>query len=82
MLEGILRSRYHGIMTKQTTVRLEEELAQQVDLIARAQNKSTNQLIVDVLTAEISRVRQDQDFMVSLKAHVKRDAEILNRLSK
>jgi predicted HicB family RNase H-like nuclease len=49
-------------MTKQTTVRLPEDLADQAETVARVKGTSVNQLIVDSLDAEIDRVRADKDF--------------------
>ena len=66
---------------KQTTVRLPDELADEVDAVARAKGTSVNQLIIDSLTAEIERVRDDKDFLATLKRLVDRDQEILDRLA-
>ena len=44
-------------MTKQTTVRLPEELADEAEAVARVQGKSVNALIVDSLAAQVERVR-------------------------
>lgn len=68
-------------MTKQTTVRLPDDLADEVDAVARAKGTSVNQLIIDSLTAEIDRVRDDKDFLATLKRLVDRDQEILDRLA-
>ena len=68
-------------MAKQTTVRLPDELADEVDAVARARGTSVNQLIIDSLTAEIDRVRDDKDFLATLKRLVDRDQEILDRLA-
>jgi predicted transcriptional regulator len=68
-------------MTKQTTIRLPDELADEVDAVARAKGTSVNQLIIDSLTAEIDRVRDDKDFLATLKRLVDRDQEILDRLA-
>lgn len=69
-------------MAKQTTVRLPDELADEVDAVARAKGTSVNQLIIDSLTAEIDRVRDDKDFLATLKRLVDRDQEILDRLAR
>lgn len=69
-------------MKKQTTVRFPEELADQAEAVARAQGISVNQLIIDSLSAEISRVRSDTEFISRVKHLVKRDKEILDRLAK
>lgn len=68
-------------MAKQTTVRLPDDLADEVDAVARAKGTSVNQLIIDSLTAEIERVRDDKDFLATLKRLVDRDQEILDRLA-
>ena len=68
-------------MAKQTTVRLPDELADKVDAVARAKGTSVNQLIIDSLTAEIDLVRDDKDFLATLKRLVDRDQEILDRLA-
>lgn len=68
-------------MAEQTTVRLPDELAHGVDAVARAKGMSANQLIIDSLTAEIDRVRDDKDFLATLKQLVDRDQEILDRLA-
>jgi len=69
-------------MKKQTTVRLPEELADQVEVVARAQGVSVNQLIINSLSVEISRVRKDMEFISRVQHLVKRDKEILDRLAK
>jgi predicted transcriptional regulator len=68
-------------MAKQTTVRLPDDLADEVDAVARAKGTSVNQLIIDSLTAEIDRVRDDKEFLATLKRLVDRDLEILDRLA-
>ncbi len=69
-------------MTKQTTVRLPDELADKAETVARVQGTSVNQLIVDSLTAEIDRARSDQDFITRAEQLLTRDREILDRLAK
>jgi predicted transcriptional regulator len=69
-------------MTKQTTVRLPEELADQAEAVARVQGKSVNALIVDSLTAEVERVRADKDFTKRARKLIERDQELLDRLAK
>ena len=68
-------------MTKQTTVRLPADLADQAEAVARTQGTSVNQLIIDALGAEINRVRADPDFLARVKRLVERDHEILDRLA-
>jgi predicted transcriptional regulator len=69
-------------MNKQTTVRLPDDLANKAEVVARAQGKSMNQLIIDSLVIEIDRARSDEAFMTRLKELVERDVEILDELAK
>ncbi len=69
-------------MTKQTTVRLPDELADDAEAVARVRGESVNQLIIDSLAAEIERVRADDDFTARPKKLLERDREILDRLAK
>jgi hypothetical protein len=68
-------------MTKQTTVRLPEELADDAETVARVNGTSVNALIVDALTTEIERVRRDEDFTNRAKRLLERDKELLERLA-
>lgn len=68
-------------MKKPTTVRLPQDLAETAEVVARGKGVSVNTLIVDALTAEIARVRQDEDFIERLRAMTARDLEILDRLA-
>jgi hypothetical protein len=69
-------------MTKQTTVRLPEELADEAEAVARVRGTSVNALIVESLTTEIERVRADQDFTDRARKLLERDKELLERLAK
>jgi len=69
-------------MTKQTTVRLPDDLADDAEAVARVRGDSVNQLIIDALAAEIERVRSDDDFTARAKRLLERDREILDRLAK
>ena len=69
-------------MTKQTTVRLPDDLANAAEAVARVRGDSVNQLIIDSLAAEIERVRADDDFVARAKRLLERDREILDRLAK
>jgi hypothetical protein len=65
-------------MPKQTTVHLADE----AEAVARVQGSSVNQLIIDSLTAEIERVRADEDFTSRAKRLIERDKELLERLGR
>ena len=69
-------------MTKQTTVRLPDQLADDAEAVARVRGGSLNQLIIDSLAAEIERVRNDDEFTSRAKRLLERDREILDRLAK
>ncbi|HXY44211.1 MAG TPA: YlcI/YnfO family protein [Acidimicrobiales bacterium] len=69
-------------MTKQTTVRLPDELADQAEAVARVRGTSINSVIVESLKAEIERVRSDKDFTDRAKRLLERDRELLERLAR
>ena len=66
---------------KTTTVRLPEELADQVDVVARGRGVSVNTVVIEALEAEVERVRNDKPFMDHLRQITLRDKEILDRLA-
>jgi predicted transcriptional regulator len=74
-----LLSRWQG--KKTTTVRLPEELADTVEVVARGRGISVNALVVEALLAEVEKVRQDDHFMATLPKVTERDKEILDRLA-
>jgi hypothetical protein len=69
-------------MTRQTTVRLPDDLADEAEAVARVQGTSLNQLIVDSLAAAIDEVRADRDFTARARRLLERDRDILDRLAK
>jgi predicted transcriptional regulator len=69
-------------MTKQTTVRLPQELADQAEAVARVRGTSLNALIVESLAAEVERVRADKTFTKRARELLQRDRELLDRLAK
>ena len=69
-------------MTKQTTVRLPDGLADDAEAVARVRGESVNKLIIDSLAAEIDRVRADESSTARAKKLLDRDQEILDRLAK
>jgi glutamate-1-semialdehyde aminotransferase len=75
-------SRYRGVVTKQTTVRLPDDLADEAEAVARVQGTSVNALIVEALAAEIERVRADKDFTKRARKLLARDQELLDRLAR
>lgn len=69
-------------MTRQTTVRLPEDLADQAEAVARVRGTSVNALIVDSLAGEIERVRADKNFTARARKLLERDKELLDRLAR
>lgn len=69
-------------MTKQTTVRLPDELADEAEAVARVRGTSVNALIVDSLATEIERVRADKEFTSRARELIQRDKELLDRLAR
>lgn len=81
LLEGVV-SCYHGVVTRQTTVRLPDELADQADAVARVRGTSVNALIVESLSTAIDLVRADDDFTERARKLLERDKELLDRLAR
>ena len=73
---------YHDGMTKKTTtVRMPEELANTVEVVARGRGISVNALVIEALLAEVEKVKQDKHFVETLRKLTERDKEILDRLA-
>ena len=68
--------------SRQTTVRLPQELADEAETIARVKGTSVNALIIESLAAELDRVRADSEFTSRAKKLLARDREIIERLAK
>ena len=69
-------------MTKQTTLRLPDDLADQAEVVAAVRNISVNQLAIESLQAEISRMKDDDQFIIDLKLHSKKHKNLLDRLAR
>ena len=67
---------------KTTTIRLPEDLADEVEVVARGRGVSVNAVVVDALVAEVERVKADTQFMAHLRKVTERDKEILDRLAR
>lgn len=68
-------------MSKQTTVRLPDDVAEKAELVARTQGISVNQLIINSLSVQIEQARNDRDFMDRARFFVERDKAILDALA-
>lgn len=74
---------YHdGMARKVTTVRMPEELAEEIEVLARGRGVSVNTVVLDALRAEIERIKNDHEFMARLQEITTRDKEILDRLAR
>ena len=69
-------------MTKQTTLRLPDDLADQAEVVAAVRNISVNQVAIEALQAEISRMKDDDQFIIDLKLHSKKHKNLLDRLAR
>ena len=73
---------YRGVTSRKvTTVRLPEDLADEVEAVARGRGVSVNAVVVDALVAEIERVKTDKTFMAHLREITERGREVLDRLA-
>ncbi len=81
LLAGVV-SCYHDVVTRQITVRLPDELADQAEAVARVRGTSVNALIVESLTTAIDLVRVDDDFTLRARKLLERDKELLDRLAR
>lgn len=70
-------------MTKKTTtIRISDELAEELELAARSQGLSANSFIVGAIEERIQHLRGDQAFMSRLNETVERNKNILDRLAR
>ena len=69
-------------MTKNLTVRLDEELAADTEAIARAEGKSLNETVKQALVEAVERRRKDPEFKKRLRRIIQEDRELLERLAK
>jgi predicted transcriptional regulator len=69
-------------MTKNLTVRLDEQLAADTEAIARAEGKSLNETVKQALVEAVERRRKDPEFKKRLRRIIQEDRELLERLAK
>lgn len=69
-------------MTKNLTVRLPDELAGDIEAIARAEGSSLNETIRSALVEAVERRRSDPEFKALLRRIIEEDRELLDRLAK
>jgi hypothetical protein len=69
-------------MTKNLTVRLDDELAADAEALARAEGKSLNETVKLALSEAVERRRRDPEFTARVQQVMEQDRELLERLAK
>ena len=69
-------------MSKNLTVRLDDELAADADALARAEGKSLNETVKQALREAVERRRDDPEFKARVRRIIKEDRELLERLAR
>lgn len=69
-------------MTRNLTVRLDDDLAADAEAIARADGTSMNETVKQALSETVQRRRRDPKFKARLRRIVEEDRELLERLAK
>ena len=67
---------------KNMTLRLDDERAATLELIARAENKTVTDAVRDAIDDHIEARRKDNAFMDRLKKRHERERELFERLAK
>jgi len=68
--------------TRVTTIRLPEELAEQVDVVVRVDGTTATAVIRTAITEHIARREADLEFRARLAASIARDKALLVAMSK
>ena len=69
-------------MTKNLTLRLDDELAADTQALARAEGRSVNETVREALREAVERRRNDPKFKARLRRIIDEDRELLERLAK
>ena len=72
---------YHGVMTKNLTVRLPDEVAADAEALARVNGTSLNETVKQALIEEVNRRRNDPAFKDRLTKIIEEDRVLLERLA-
>lgn len=70
------------LSTKAVTLRLPENKAAQLEAIARADEKSVNQTLIEAVDRMIAERRKDKAFKARVRAIIERDRDILEDLAR
>jgi hypothetical protein len=79
---GRLVQWYHGVMTKNLTIRIPDEVAANAEAIARVDGVSLNETVKQSLIETVERRRSDPEFKYRLAKIIEEDRELLERLAK
>ncbi len=69
-------------MTKNLTVRLDDDLAADTEALARVEGKSVNETVKDALRESVERRRTDPVFRARIRRIIEEDRELLERLAR
>ena len=69
-------------MTKNLTVRLDDDLAADAAALARAEGQSLNETVKVALREAVERRRNDPQFKERLRRIIREDQELLERLAR
>ena len=69
-------------MTKNLTIRIPDDVAENAEAIARVDGVSLNETVKQSLIEAIERRRQNPEFKTRLKKVIEEDRELLERLAK
>jgi len=77
----------HGVieswtMTRHITVRLPDDLAADVESLARVEEKSLNETVKQSLAETVAQRRRDPEFKARVARMIKEDRELLERLGR
>lgn len=68
--------------TKAMTIRLPEDKAAELEAVARADEKSVNQTVLDAVDQMIAARRKDTAFLDRVRQRIEQDREVLERLAR
>lgn len=72
---------YHGVMAKNLTVRLDDELAADTEALARVEGRSLNETVKHALRDAVEQSRRDPKFKARVRQIIEEDRELLERLA-
>jgi hypothetical protein len=69
-------------MTRNLTIRLDDDLAAETEALARAEGHSLNETVKTALREAVERRRRDPKFKARLRRIIEEDRELLERLAR